>query len=345
MDDQKLELFNSIATFVSDLNTGFGKKYKPVALYNRLIEKTTLKHEEAIERHINAFRTFFDRNPDFVKTKQITNNSLISYSDRVYLDIGKILHRSDHDSHEFIYQHLVTIYSLIYLGTEKSKEALNILQNCQQSESLPSDMLSELNLPDSKEGDFLKHTISQMSQQIDMNNPMGSMMNMMSSGFLNNFMSDMQNQMENGNIEVSNLLGTVTGMLTKSMPKEDSGSSIDPGLQNMLNSAINNLSSSSAQSDMPDNLQKEITKLVDIMGNNPSNTSVDNNVSAVDNNVSAVDNNVSAVDNNVSAVDNNVSAVDNESQNTTEELEPTLSNEVPKSNTWIDDRDSSDESD
>ena len=124
MDDQKLRIFNAIASFVQDLNTGFGKKYKPVALYNRLIEKTTLRDTTAVERHINAFRTFYNRNSDYIKSRTLADSARIEYSDRVYLDVGRILARTDKESHKHIHQHLVTVYSLMNIGTKQGREAL-----------------------------------------------------------------------------------------------------------------------------------------------------------------------------------------------------------------------------
>ena len=272
MDDQKLKIFNSIASFVSDLNIGFGKKYKPVALYNRLVEKTEMKHESAIKRHIFAFEKFFDSNPNFISKKELTNNALIIYSDRVYLDIGKILHRSDHDSHDFIYQHLLTIFSLIHVDDEKGKEALDILQNIQtnglsEDDFNPDEILGELDLPDSKEGEFIKNTIGNLTNHIDVNNPMGSVMNMMSSGFLNTFMEDMNKQMESGEVDMSKLIGVCTNMIQKS-GKDEQMASMDPNLKNMFTgviSQINNVENND------ENIKQETTRLLNVVTGNNTN--------------------------------------------------------------------------
>jgi hypothetical protein len=240
MDDQKLEIFNSIATFITDLNTGFGKKYKPVALYNRLIEKTTLNHDELISRHINAFRTFFSKNKNYISNQQLSDDAVILYSDRVYIDIGKILHRTDHDSHHFIYQHLVTIFSLLNIGTDEGRKALEHL-----SSSAPStdNLFDQLNLPDTKEGDFIKNTLGSMVTKIDHSNPMGSMMSMMQSGFFNEFMGSLQNKMETGELSISSLLGTVTGMVKTSMVDSNETTPMDDSLKTLLDGALGNLNS------------------------------------------------------------------------------------------------------
>jgi hypothetical protein len=240
MDDQKLELFNSIATFIADLNTGFGKKYKPVALYNRLIEKTTLNHDELITRHINAFRTFFSKNKNYISNKQLSDDAVIFYSDRVYIDLGKILTRTDHDSHHFIYQHLVTIFSLLNIGTDEGRQALEHLSSTTPS---PDTLFDQLNLPDTKEGDFIKNTLGSMVTKIDHSNPMGSMMSMMQSGFFNEFMGSLQNKMETGELSISSLLGTVTGMVKTSMVDSNENTPMDESLKTLLDGALGNLNS------------------------------------------------------------------------------------------------------
>ena len=112
MDDQKIRVFNAITSFIQDLDTGFGKKYKPVALYNRLIVKTTIRDINAIDRHVTAFKTFFNENPNYIKTKELANNVKIRYSDRVFLNLGNILSKTENDAHKHIHKHLTTIYTL-----------------------------------------------------------------------------------------------------------------------------------------------------------------------------------------------------------------------------------------
>src|SRR6185295_10080322 len=128
MDEQKLRTFNAISSFIQDLDVGFGKKYNPVALYNRLISKTTFRDSVAVNRHIKAFEAFFNANNGYIGTKKLAEEARVKYSDRVYLDIGRILSKIDDDSHKQIHQHLTTIFTLMNIGTEKGKEALETLK-------------------------------------------------------------------------------------------------------------------------------------------------------------------------------------------------------------------------
>ena len=45
--NQQLIIFKAICNFVSDINENFGKFHKSLQLYSRLIEKTSVIHEES----------------------------------------------------------------------------------------------------------------------------------------------------------------------------------------------------------------------------------------------------------------------------------------------------------
>jgi len=218
MDDQKLCIFNAIASFVQDLDTSFGKKYKPVALFNRLISKTTLRDTISIQRHIDAFTLFFNNNPEYIDTKKINENTRIIYSDRVYLDIGHILSKADAEARTYIHQHLVTIYSLINVGTEKGREAVESLKTTATS----STTKPVINVPDTSEGKFIQNTLEKITDQfndIDENtNPMQVVTQMMSNGFFSEFMGELQTKMSSGELDMKNLMTTVTSAVTEGVP-------------------------------------------------------------------------------------------------------------------------------
>lgn len=50
--------FRVIRNFVSDLAESFCKDSHALVLYERLINRTTNAHTEAIEKHVSSFRTF-----------------------------------------------------------------------------------------------------------------------------------------------------------------------------------------------------------------------------------------------------------------------------------------------
>ena len=53
------KIFSAIVNFVKDLGDSFASDNHALALYERLIMKTTIAHKEAVEKHINAFRAFY----------------------------------------------------------------------------------------------------------------------------------------------------------------------------------------------------------------------------------------------------------------------------------------------
>jgi len=273
MDDQKLRIYNAIASFVQDLNTGFGKKYKPVALYNRLIERTTLRDIEAIDRHIKAFQKFFDINTSYIKTKQFGLSACINYSDRIYLDLGKIMLKTDKNTHEYVHKHLITIYTLMNLNNEKGKEALETLK--QTNAETKNDSL-ELNLPNTNEGNFIKDTLTEMTEQFenlgDNANPMQMMTSMMQSGFFTKFMGDLQTKMSSGEMNLQSLMGTVTNVITEVAPQD--GPESDQ-FKTLINQSIGQLNGLSGNNQMPIDIQSLMNSLGGLNTNDETNDAND----------------------------------------------------------------------
>lgn len=208
-------VFDAIKNFVKDLNEAFNSKNKQILLYNRLLEKTDTNDAQLVKKHINAFNVFFKNNSSYIQTKKLTADSCIKYSERIFLDIDKILKKLDVESRDNIYRHLVTIFSLLNIGTNDGTEALNALKQSEKQS------LEALKLPDTTEGNFLKNTLAEMTGQFenmqtqDNTNPMAMISNMMSSGFLAKFMGDIQTKFASGEMNIGSLMNTVMGMMTE----------------------------------------------------------------------------------------------------------------------------------
>ena len=215
MDEQKLKIFNAMASFVQDLNVSFGKRFKPIALYNRLMEKTTLRDSAAVERHIQAFTQFFNNNPEYVSEKKLSDNALIVYThERIFIDVNKVV-KSDADTQKAIHQHLTVIYSLMNLGTKQGKEALEKLKQTQNETDFD---IGDLNVPDTNEGKFLKKTLGKMTEQFknmdsENANPMTLMTSMLKSGFLTDFVGTLQSEFQSGQMNMGSLINTVTSVM------------------------------------------------------------------------------------------------------------------------------------
>jgi hypothetical protein len=97
MEDNSLIAFKAITTFTKELTSVFGKTHRPLKLYNHLITKTTLAHDEIIKKHIQAFREFCVENSEalYEKNKEKITKTKVEYSNRVYIDLKLILNKAD----------------------------------------------------------------------------------------------------------------------------------------------------------------------------------------------------------------------------------------------------------
>lgn len=270
MDNQvQQNLFDEIKTFVSELHDVFGKKLKEVALYNRLLSKTNQEDTEFVQRHIKAFQTFFNQNPDYLDNKNLSNNASIQYSNNVYLPIRKILNRSDHSSHDAIYKHLALIYGMINIQQEKALDYYKNASTKQEGDIMDdfqNNILENLNLPDNKETRFLKETMGSIAQHVDVNDPMGSVSNLMQGDFFNGFLGNLQNRLSEGDLDVNNLLSSISGLITNQMD-EKTMSQMDPNMINQLmntwNADVDNLEFKQVHehlSQLQENIQQNSTE-------------------------------------------------------------------------------------
>ena len=216
MEDSQIRVFNAIVAFVQDLDVNFGKRYKPVALYNRLLQKTTISDVQSIKRHIAAFNTFFNSNPNYMATQELSNSVKIVYSERVYLDVAHILSktRSDTESQSQIHKHLAVIYSLLNIDKEESMATLQkMLENTANN---------DVEFPDTPEGRFLKEIKADLLDSVgDVEsdaNPMELIVKIMQSGF----MQKMAARFKSGEINIGKLISTFTTVMA-----EASGGSAD----------------------------------------------------------------------------------------------------------------------
>lgn len=260
MQDHKLKTFNAISSFVQDLNTEFGKKYKPVALYNRLIERTTIRDFVTVDKHIQAFKKFFESNPGYIKNKSITTGMVINYSERIFLDLSKIFSKTSSDSHKHIHQHLFTIYTLLNIGTQQGREALESLRANYKNESF-----AELELPNTTEGNFVKNTMAEMVNQLgsmeeDNVNPMAMIGKMMSSGFVGKFMGELETKFQGGEMNISSLMNVVSNVITSAAPP---GTEESKQLKNIMDQGISQITQNNE--DIPNELKDHMSNIFNMM--------------------------------------------------------------------------------
>ena len=199
--DKDLLVYKAISNFVSDLCEVFGSSQYPLKFYNRLLQKTTLSHTVQINKHISIFQTFCVNNRENILASNKNLTGKIAYSERVFIDLGEILSKSDKQTTGVIFKHLLTISAMVDPVSSAKK------------------VLKELN----KEGEgneekFLMGLMDQIGTLTKGNeevntNPMGAITSMMSSGVFTDIMTNMQSGMQNGNLDLGKLMGCVEGMI------------------------------------------------------------------------------------------------------------------------------------
>lgn len=220
--DYNLTAFKAISSFTKELAEMFDDKHHPLKLYLRLLEKTTLSHEKAIQKHIDAFRKFCVDNGDELSSKnKVLKSSKVEYSSRVYIDFDVIFKLADRDTEKAIWRHLLTISAIVY-PSGKAKEILK-------------------NEAKSKEVDFLSSIIDKVEDQINPNtkNPMEAVSQILSSGIFTDLISGMGSGMQDGSLDLGKMMGTVQKLCSTMNPGGAEGGGADT--MNMINSLVGNM--------------------------------------------------------------------------------------------------------
>ena len=200
--DTSLVSFKAISNFTTSLEEVFGKDQRSLKLYVHLINKTTLSHEKAISKHIEAFRTFCTANRDALEHKDASKLVVtkISYSERVYINFSRIFNSADKDTSEVIWKHLLTIAALV----DPTGKARQILKDTAKNGSGPA-----------LEANFLSDIIGKVEEHVDPNaNPMEAVASIMKSGVFAELVGGMGNGLQDGSLDLGKLMGTVQNMVT-----------------------------------------------------------------------------------------------------------------------------------
>jgi len=220
MDNNSVLVFKAITTFINDLHIEYGNRHKSISLYHRLLEKTGIIHTNPVLKHIECFKTFFEKNKHGMESKDISKfvESKIVYSERVYVDISSVLKHSDKETSVIIWKHLLTIWGLI--------DPLSQAKNTLKEMSIESD---------NKESNFLNSIIEKVESSVDPekmngNNPMETINNLMQSGVFNELITGMQSGLSDGSLDMNKLMGSVQGMMTKLSPDGQ----VPPEISNMM---------------------------------------------------------------------------------------------------------------
>jgi hypothetical protein len=188
--DTSLVTFKAISNFITSLAEVFPKQ-RSLKLYAHLIGKTTLAHDKAIKKHIDAFTE--------EKNHANIQNGNIMYSERVFIDIDSIFAESDAETMDVIWNHLLTISALVD-PTGKARQIL-------KENTVSGDSTSEAK--------FLENIIGKVEEHVDPNaNPMEAVSSIMQSGVFTELVGGMGNGLQDGSLDLGKLMGTVQSMVT-----------------------------------------------------------------------------------------------------------------------------------
>ena len=189
-----LNAFKTIVSFVNELKDSFGGKQKSLQLYARLLEKTTVMHEEAIKKHNNVFKSFCIENKESLvkKDPELLVNNCMKYSEKVYINMKDIFQRSDVNEKQVIWKYLLKIYALV----DPTSEAKKILkETISKGEN-------------ANEETYLNGFIDKINDSVENGgDPMACMT------MIPELLGSMNNGIQSGELDMGKLLGTVQGMM------------------------------------------------------------------------------------------------------------------------------------
>jgi hypothetical protein len=235
-----LIVLDAIHSFVNDLAevfVGDDKCFRPLELYCYLINKTNIGHYGATAKHAEAFTTFCVANREAILTKkqELLETSVISYSNKVYIDIAAIFDGADTECQNAIWKHLLKISALVD-PTGRAKEVLR--QTGHKAASAGG----------GAEANLLTDIISKVEEHVDPNaSPMEAVSSMLQSGIFTDLISSMNGGMQDGSLDLSKLMSTVQSMVGSVSDQSDDEGGSDQTL-NLINTMM---SSMSAGSDKP----------------------------------------------------------------------------------------------
>jgi hypothetical protein len=232
-------LFHAIKTFVTDLADVYSSDIHPLALYDRLLHKTKIVHADAVEKHISAFRKFYDSNKENIIENKTTFTGVIEYSQKVFIDMNNVykLAEKDNDTQKSIHLHLLTISALLdpHGG---AKEILTSLK-C-TLETSDTDSVKTLRFEgDTNEENFLNDIMSTVEKSVNpetVSSPNDAIEKMMGSGVMTDIVSNISGKIASGNLDIGKMFGVVqkmVGNLTKDAPNDPQISQM-LGMMNML---------------------------------------------------------------------------------------------------------------
>lgn len=191
--------FDIICNFVKELSDIYSKN-KSLALYNRLLSKTLPMYTDAVKKHLNIFKEYVFKNKEFILNKDEEKlENLITYNERIYINIGHLIKISDNDTKNSIWKHLSLILSMF------DEDAKEIVMN------------------ENKENNFIKDMVNILEKNVDVNdkkvleNPMNTIGELMNKGVFN----DLMKKVQTGDIDIGKLMSRAQEMALETLNEDE----------------------------------------------------------------------------------------------------------------------------
>ena len=252
--DTSLVTFKAISNFTTSLEEVFGKDERSLKLYVHLIGKTTLSHEKAIKKHLDAFRKFSIANRDALELRDATKlvESKITYSEKVYIDISKIFRIADKETKGVIWKHLLTISALV----DPTGKARQILRNS-----------AGKNKNTATEANFLNDIISKVEKHVDPDaNPMEAVSSIMQSGIFAELVGGMGNGLQDGSLDLGKLMGTVQTMVTSLSGLESGENGDGDNPMDLINTMMGSMAAGAASAGNTEGKVPDLSNVMSMMG-------------------------------------------------------------------------------
>lgn len=250
MDSPQDRAFRAVLNFVSDLWSVFSSsEISPLALYNRLTGHVKFSDKEAIKKFLGGYFMFFSLYETEVVngTMHLPSDARITYSDKVFIDIGRLHSRADADTKKAIRNHLLNISTIMAPTDEKRaklQEAVSGITTAPRTSSTEGE--SSIPLPGlsgtDNESKFVKSLLSDIesaAKSADTANPAAAMASLFSNGKMGDIFNSIQTKVESGELNVEKfgtIIKDVVGSFTGMMGSDSSMGSMFGGLASMFGS-------------------------------------------------------------------------------------------------------------
>lgn len=182
-----------------------------MALYERLIMKTTLSHKDAVEKHINAFRAFYQAGKESIISKTPSFTINIFYSAKVFINMNEVFKIDmDEDTRSAIWNHL---YVISVLFDPSVKDSLPTHKALTTFSNPLSNMTSALS--NSEEDQLLSKVISKVQQHVteDTTDPQQAISSILSSDLIPELVGTINSGMSNGTFDIGKMISSVEKMV------------------------------------------------------------------------------------------------------------------------------------